>query len=222
VTTQETPWTPLRRDIREWLYKTAPSLGELYEGAVWLAYGPRLPGRVRFIGHAVREIGNALPAAMSEAVRRGALAYKERLDQVAKTWEHYGYPLDGTLPTATTPEVPMPDIALPRPLVEQIAVLLGDHRGVRLKRDEAAVHLFEACIPADQFTPEWVMPVIDQWLGVISWFMSRTHDSGTPDAAHEAEVPGQFELFETILGTLSREFFATMEGIDAILADANA
>lgn len=222
---EEAFWTPLRRDIREWLRKNAPSLGELYEGAVSLAYGPKLPGHIRFIAHAVREIRNGLPAALSATVRRGRLEYPDRLDQLTEAWTRYGYPLDGTLPVAPpahTEEVPSPDIVLPRPLVAQVAALLRDHQGARVRTREAAVHLFEACIPRDQFTPDWVVPVIDQWLDVTGWFMSRTHDSGEPDAAYEAQVRGQFELFETILGTLSREFFATLEGIDAILAVANA
>src|SRR5438094_3789110 len=44
----KTCWTPTRLGLRAWLQRNAPSLAELYEGAVRLMYESPLPGRVRF------------------------------------------------------------------------------------------------------------------------------------------------------------------------------
>lgn len=224
----EALWTPRRREIHGWLRESAPSLAELYEGAVRLTYAAQLPGRVRFIAHAVREIRNALPAVMSDAVRRGPLDYAKELDQLASAWRDYGPGTDGMLPNLASDAgetAPPPDVSLPRPLVHRIAGLLSEHQAARGKKREAAVHLFEACVPRDQFTGEFAATVIDQWIDVTDWFMGKAHDSGAPDAAYETALPGQFESFETILGNLARahtrDFFATLEEIDAILEDAN-
>jgi hypothetical protein len=42
-----TCWTPERRDIRVWLASNAPSLGELYLGAVTMLYDTPVPAYVR-------------------------------------------------------------------------------------------------------------------------------------------------------------------------------
>src|SRR5437899_126098 len=79
-------WIPVRLEIRAWLYRNAPSLAELYEGAVLLLYAHPLPGRVRFISHAVREIRNRLPEATSGVKGLPRLDYTSRLDKLAKQW----------------------------------------------------------------------------------------------------------------------------------------
>ena len=66
----EASWTPRRVDLRSWLQRNAPSLGELYVGAVLLVFGRPIPGRVRFVAHAVREIRNRLPDVVSRDPHR--------------------------------------------------------------------------------------------------------------------------------------------------------
>ena len=61
-------WTRNRRELLEWLGRNAPLLAELYEGAVSLLYGSRIPGFSRFVSHAVRELRNRLPKVISESL----------------------------------------------------------------------------------------------------------------------------------------------------------
>jgi hypothetical protein len=67
-------WTPRRRELREWLRRNAPSLAELYEGAVSLLFDVPIPGYTRFVAHAVREIRrpqSAAPLAMGSSSDTG-------------------------------------------------------------------------------------------------------------------------------------------------------
>lgn len=65
LTHVETYWTEPRQELRAWFQRNAPSLGELYEGALRMFFAPEFPGRVRFVAHAVREIRNRLPDAIA-------------------------------------------------------------------------------------------------------------------------------------------------------------
>jgi hypothetical protein len=58
---QATPsyWTPLRRELADWLRSKAPQLAELYEGALKILFEQDFPGKLRFVTHAMREIVNA-------------------------------------------------------------------------------------------------------------------------------------------------------------------
>src|SRR5262249_17939537 len=55
---QASCWTPERLELKAWLTRNAPSLAELYEGAICLLFEHRLPGYTRFVTHAAREIAN--------------------------------------------------------------------------------------------------------------------------------------------------------------------
>ncbi len=69
--------------------REAPSLSELYEGAVCLLFENRLAGYTRFVGHAVREIRNRLPDAVSESQSAKQPSYKTRSSSTGKRldWE---------------------------------------------------------------------------------------------------------------------------------------
>lgn len=77
-------WAGKRLHLRKWLTELRPSLAELHVGAVELVYGPALPGRVRFICHAIREIKNRLPEVLSGAGQAGRVDYVSRMDKVSK------------------------------------------------------------------------------------------------------------------------------------------
>ncbi len=78
-------WTTARLDISNWLQQNAPFLGELYEGAVSLAFESNNPlpppSRIRFIAYAVREIGNRLPDYISDAPSVRTHQYDEKLNE---------------------------------------------------------------------------------------------------------------------------------------------
>jgi len=226
-TQSEIFWNPARLELRAWLHRNAPSLAELYEGAVRLIFEMPLPGRVRFISHAVREIRNRLPDAISGIKGGENLQYKNRLDNLAKVWQRHGYRLDGSFPDTISfsqqETVPQPDINVPNILFRLIADLIRDHTNTREKPLEAAIRLFEGCAPENQQIRDTLRPRVQQWLEITDWFMHQTHDSGTIDAnCDESELRRKFELFENTLVALIRGFFVTLEEIDEILEDTNS
>jgi hypothetical protein len=124
-------WTPERLKIKDWLASVAPSLGELYEGAVRIVFELRLPGYTRFLGHAVREIRNRLPSEISGSQPVKYLAYKNRVDEIRDHWTKAGLGTNGKIPIVGMPadsaqELPA-QISLPYDLTLLIAELIADH-----------------------------------------------------------------------------------------------
>ena len=71
--------TPERAALVGWLNRYAPALEPLYRGALLLAAFDSFPGRVHFITHAIREIGNSLPSALGPKVKKKEAGYGDRL-----------------------------------------------------------------------------------------------------------------------------------------------
>ena len=213
---QPTCWNNTRQEIRSWLRRNAPSLAELYEGAVMLLYTNPLPGRVRFIAHAVREIRNRLPDAIAGPTKRQYLDYTNRLDDITKLPSARALiaNLGGKTPTKT--------IAIDRQLAKKIANLLQDHLITREKRLDATRRLFEGLAPENTPLRDTLTPVIQQWFNTTEAFMKKTHDAGlTDEHCPEAELRHQFTIFETALAAVITPFFDTLEELDAILENAN-
>lgn len=220
-------WRPLRVELRAWLQRNAPSLAELYEGAVHLMFVTPAPGKVRLVAHAVREIRNRLPDVISGTKGSGSLQYKNRLDALARVWVRGGLSTDGTPPSMTFEGTGMPpdtpDIVIERRVFLEIAGLIRDHVATREKAGDAAVRLFEGIAPENRQLRESLRPVVQQWLSVTEWFVGRAHDSGQTDSECNAdELRRKFELFETILAALVRGFFSTVKELDEILEDTNS
>ena len=220
-------WTPARLELRAWLRRNALSLAELYEGAVRLVFDQTLPGRVRFIAHAVREIRNRLPDATSGAKSGPNLQYKNRVDQLARVWQRAGLPTDGSIPDPIRPDrsdvPPSPELAISRRLFLEISGLIKDHVSTRARPQDAALRLFEMVAPENEQFRTALRPMLQQWLETTDWFMGKAHDSGATDAecCDADELLRQFELFETMLGALVRGFFKTVDELDEILEDTN-
>jgi hypothetical protein len=211
-------WTPRRHEIKHWMQRNAPSLAELYEGAVILLDDKPLPGRVRFIAHAVREIRNRLPDTISGPTKKQRLDYTSRLDDIAK---HPGVQTlitdlsDTTIPATTT-------ITIDRTLAKKIGKLLNDHRKTRAKPLDAARRLFQGLAPENTPLRDTLTPVLQQWLTITKWFVDRAHDAGHTDNYYpEQELRHQFTILESTLNALITPFFDTLEDLDAILEQAN-
>jgi hypothetical protein len=220
-------WTPRRTELHGWLHRNAPSLAELYEGAIRMMFVSPVPGKIRFVAHAIREIRNRLPDAISGAKSSCSLQYKNRLDDLTKAWVRSGLPADGSLPSAMlvsdAAEPGNPDIPVDRRVLIEVAGLVRDHMAARERPEDAAIRLFEGIAPENRALRDSLRPVIRQWLSVTERFVGRVHDSGQTDAESDAdELRAQFELFETILGALVRRFFSTVEELDEILEDTNS
>jgi hypothetical protein len=122
-------WNETRKMLLSWFENNAPSLGELYEGALRMVYDENFPGRVRFVSHAVREIRNRLPGVIAGYKSGSSLQYSNRLEEIAKIWQESGLPVDGSLPIKiTTEDLPSStDVLIPKKVYEKISNLVGDH-----------------------------------------------------------------------------------------------
>lgn len=219
-------WTKLRMELRSWFSRNAPSLGELYEGAVEMVFQESFPARVRFVAHAVREIRNRLPDAIAGPKVGGPLHYKNRLDSIAKIWEQHGLPMDGALPIKVTSGESLPsnnDVPIPYPVYKEVATLVRDHVRARETPREAAKRLFEAIDPNNRASEAVLRPRIENWINATEWFVQRAHDRGQTDGEMGAgELKERFEIFEHALSAMVRGFFETLEELDEILEEANA
>jgi len=219
-------WIPRRVDLLSWFERNAPSLGELYEGAVEMVFRDRFPGRVRFVAHAVREIRNRLPDVIVGPRIGGQLQYKNRLDKIKKIWERHGLPLVGFVPLKVTKEPSLPSsdsVPVPMPVYKEVATLIKDHVRTSETRREAAKRMFEAIDPNNSASEATLRPRIKCWLDMTEWFVNRAHDRGKIDKnIGDEELRKRFEIFESALFALVGEFFKTVEELDAILEDANS
>jgi len=229
---RSTHWTTTRLKIREWLQEQAPPLAQLYEGAVCLVFEQPIPGKLRFVAHAVREISNRLPDYISSGNGPKRLEYPKEVDKLVKIWQGCGFSLEQTVPDSqmnTSGNLPplSPDIPIPQQLFLAIQQLLQKHQQVRLNNREKAIVFFKKCIPTKQSSPEALRPIANNWRDVTEWFMAQTHDKGKVDTGeanpNEQELPSKFELFESFLIECARaqSFYSTTDKLDEILKDAN-
>jgi len=219
-------WTPLRERVAKWLDEVAPSLGELYRGALELVHTV-VPGRVRFICHAVREIRNRLPDALA-GEERGRTEYGHLTTRIAKEWEKSGLSLDSVLTPPNSPEANqvsgLPDVVtVPRSVLKAVAVLLRDHEAGSRRAQRRFDRLFDALAPENATQRTEMVPIVNQWKEVTRWFESRAHDDGKRDGEYDwKDLMDHFELFETSLGALAAGFFAGLEEVNALLDEANS
>lgn len=216
-------WTDRRREIYNWLHEQYPSLAEIYEGAVRLMFDQKLPGRVRFISHAVREIRNRLPGEESKGSDNN-----QELKSLMEVWEKYNFALDrSALVSNSNSETNLPsssssDISIPKELFLRIQLFLKEQASSRNTGRDRAQRLFERCIPELQIAANTLSTSVDQWWRVTEWFMKQAHDNGRVDAeCDEEELRSQFDEFENFLSTLSQRFYSNTDELDKILAETN-
>jgi hypothetical protein len=190
-------------------------------------FGTPISGRIRFVAHAVREICNRLPDAVSGSEVQPRVDYVTRLDEIARVWHRDGLSLDGTGPELFSDDAPSsagPErVAINRALFVSVAALVRDHSGGRRKPEETAGRLFEAIAPENRALRETLVPVIRQWTGMAKWSVGRAHDWKLVDGEYpEDELQRQFDIFETTLQALMRGFFQAADDLDEILEDTNS
>jgi hypothetical protein len=190
-------------------------LAELYKGAVCLIFERLVPGRLRFVSHAVREIRNRLPDYIPSEKSGKRLEYKDELDQLVIIWQSSGFSLD---------EVRLNDreITIPPQLFDNIQALLKKHKAVSTNNIEKAIYFFESCFPENQLSRNRLLPIAKHWWEVTEWFMKKTHDSGRDELGdNEQRLHQQFELFESFLAVITQKFYDTVDELDKILKEAN-
>jgi hypothetical protein len=212
-------WTDRRLAILEWLESAAPSLAELYQGAVQLLDDPGFAGRLRFIAHGVRDVRNRLPDVVAGFERPARFEWKNRLDAFAKIWKPDG---PGALLAESHSVDSTTEIHVKVRVVREVDLLVRDFTASRETVEAAAVRLFQALAPENEAAPEDLRPVIRQWLKVTDWFLRNVHDPGVPADVDEDELVHNFELFESGLASLIEAFYKPVDDLDDILEEANA
>lgn len=216
-------WIRHRQEIHAWLQEQAPSLAELYKGAVCLLFDSMIPGRIRFVSHAVREIRNRLPGEVGPR-----LEYPQAIEDLLQGWINYHLPLDSVIQLEDSDSVQSqtlpqsPDVVIPRSLFLGIQRLLQKHSLIPRKNQDRATRLFERFVPEAETTPEALALLVAQWWKTTEWFMRKTHDNGRVDAdCNEQELLDRFEEFEFFLSTLSQNFYSNTDELDRILEETN-
>jgi hypothetical protein len=207
-------------ELLAWLRRTAPSLAELYEGAV-LMLQSRPPGHVRLIAHAVREIRNRLPEKVSGVKSGGAMSYVNAVDQIARTWREAGlvpseFADSGKLRIRTT-------VAVPPAAANTVVQLIRSHEQARSTPQQTARRLFTGVAPENEAVIDALEPVVRLWLETADWFMKHAHDNGRCDEeCPRDDLERQFSRFEGTLMGVVRHFYVTVDELDKILEDANS
>ena len=225
-TAREVLWSSSRREVRDWFARNAPSLGELYEGAVRMVFDDLTPGWTRFVPHAVREIINRLPDYITGTRISNRLNYRQRIEDIAKEWKGSGLLGQSAISDGrdgpSTLE-PNPSIEIPGPLFRRIENLLRDHDDARERPIDAAIRLFEGADPENPRFRDAIRPAALNWIAIGKWAVGKAHDSGRSDGERDKdEYLRQFVIFEMALGALIRGFFATTGEIDEILEESNS
>ena len=211
--------TPQRDELLIWFQRNAPSLGELYEGALKIIYADNFPGKTRFVAHAVREIRNRLPDVI-EGTQSKRFDWKNRLDDLSRKWRNAGFGSD----LFETKEIPKsPEVPIPRNLFVRISDLINEHEAARERPYEAAERLYTIIDPKNEPLRDTLRPIIEQWLEVTGLFVRRAHDSGKTDVDQNwKELKENLEHFEILLIAIIGKFFERLEEIDEILEEANS
>jgi hypothetical protein len=215
--------TTKRQELLGWLKRNAPSLAELYEGAVRLIFDKEFPGRFRLIAHAIREIRNRLPDVIAGTKGGRRVEYVDRMDKIAEIWEREGFSLG--IPVSIDEgenKEPSPSVKIPRYLFQNFGTLINDHVETREKSIDKTIRLFKALNPTNKSAQDTIRPIALEWLKITNWFVGNAHDCGRVDAAYdEKEMLFKLEVFESTLISLVGEFFKTSGELDEILEETN-
>lgn len=214
-------WTTSRLRLAQWFEENAPALGELYRGSLHILYAnPQVPGRVRLISHAVREVRNNLPRAVAGAVTAQRYDTNKKLENLAQSW---AFDADGQGGGPTPEPTSRPaEISISWEKYQELNSLLRDFQNSLETRREAARRLFKVLAEEYSSTEAEVEPQVSQWLKVTEWFMERTHATEKVDSDYSwDEFKDKFGLFEETLTSLTSGYFHTEKGIDELLAEAN-
>ena len=220
-------WDARRERIYVWLSGQRLSLAELYRGAVMLLYEEAVPGRVRFVFHAVREINNRLPdLLLAETAGRRPNA-SHVLDEITKIWTAAGLPLDGSAPPGDVTEgssdgVNIESVRIPVDRYRSISRRLGEWDQRRESFRERITQMLSKDL-RDGEGMESLVPQVSAWYSESNRYHGLAHDSGRTDADNDMDqIKDLFDRFETRLLGVIGPFYETVDVLDEILEDTNA
>lgn len=208
-------WTPRRCELRDWLRANAPSVAPAFEGAVEILGQADLPGRIHFIGHAVRDIADRLVFALDPELDGQRIPYEDHLDRIVPDWPPVTEAYEAS-------DRPAPDeISVPYAVAREVDDLVRSHRD-RRKRPSQYELLFEWLSKQDPSQATVSPRIVNTFKKTRAWFMRRTHVPAKPPRPYdEKELHRQFESFESTLHSFVGSFFTGTEELDEILRQAN-
>ena len=212
-------WSRKRTELLKWFRVNAKSLADSYEGAVKMLEDRSFPGRVHFIGHAVRDIADRLGAALELGLEGGKISrvqHEKHLDPIAKDW-----PELQTINEHDEDGVVQDRISIEYNLAIKIDSLVSDHRA-RRKRRSNSEHLFRYLMRKEPTKTDVNMRLVSALEEVRGWFMEHTHFRADKAPVNvESELQSQFRKFEEMLYSFVGNFFTIVEEIDEILRESN-
>lgn len=184
-----------------------------------------MPGRVRFVAHAVREIRNRLPDAVAPAEQRHRFEYTRQCGEIRRVWP----PFEGLLMSGGTDVLPSTNVPIPVEAAAAVQRLLEEDLAIAGKVRASARKLYVAVVKnrsgrmlADHELAA-VEPAIREWVKITGWFESRAHDNGKADGDNDVgEFAEQFDAFEHALHSLIQEFYPATDDLNAIVDEANS
>lgn len=213
-------WTPQRLRILGWLTAEAPTVAPVYEGAVRIAMDQQFPGRVWFVAHALRDMRNRLPDAISGPIEASRTQYSKLASAVTEQWLADGLPSDGTSPVSSPAE---PDatgltrLEVSLGLIDVVGHLVAGHLEIKPRKAASARRLLEAVSGGP--VPSYA---VQGWLDATNRVEKFAHVRNEPLADEEEhEFDEVLASCERALLTMANRSFDNMDEIDKILDAAN-
>ncbi|MCE2511392.1 MAG: hypothetical protein J4F50_02325 [Acidimicrobiia bacterium] len=186
-----------------------------------LAAFDSLPGRVHFIAHAIREIGNRLPVALGNKVKKKTAGYEDHAKAIRDRWLDEGLPPDGRLrflqesaPSASGPLRQEVSVGL----LASVGKLIAEHRKAEANREARERAKFGALSDLGS-NPSYVIKNWGRWAREAVEFV-HARDKLLP-AEKDAEWVAKFLAFEQELMAIARPSYENLDALDGLLAEAN-
>ena len=215
---------PNQQKIADWLTEHAPQLADVYSGAIHLLGDGAIPGRVRFICHAGRDLTNRIPELFAESVGRVDLTAD--LNELSSLWmEHRVGETEMALISAQKADLPQgtqPTIGMPLIVVHRVSALIDHHKQASLNHRDRAIKMVEAVAPENVGKREALLPIANQWLELHRWFQGHAHAGLEQGTVNEDELQTRFATLESQINALIGEFYEPVATLDEILQDTNS
>jgi hypothetical protein len=213
-----------QQKIADWLTERAPQLADVYLGAIHLLGDGAIPGRVRFICHAGRDLTNRIPELFAESVGRVDLTAD--LNELSSLWMEHRVAETGmaliSAQKADLPEGAQPTIGVPLIVVRRVSALIDHHKQVSLNHRDRAMKMVEVVAPENVGKREALLPIADQWIELHRWFQRNAHAGLKEGSVDEGELQSRFLTLESQILALIGEFYEPVATLDEILQDTNS
>lgn len=201
--------TTTQKKICNWLNEQCPKLADLYKAAVVLLGENNFPARERLISHAVREIYNRLPAAVS-GIEHKRVEYANEVEEISKIWKSYSSQILGSVDSSKDGR----DIPMPLVVVQKFDELIAKHNSGETNKQKLE-RFFHALEPDNEQEKVTLVSILTHWHDESGWFVRLSHggDSGN-------ELNERFERFELGLLSIADFYYEGIEQIKEVIKEA--